>query len=144
MNLVDVNLLLYAYDELAPLHPKAKAWLENEFTSTTPTGLTMSVVVAFLRIVTNARILARPMDIVQACSVVEQWISLPAVHVIDPTERHWSILKACATAADATGQLVPDADLAASALEHGATLCTHDRDFKRFDGLRVCYPLGTA
>jgi toxin-antitoxin system PIN domain toxin len=144
MNLLDVNLLLYAYDEMAPLHAKAKSWLENEFTAPTPTGLTMSVIVAFLRIATNARILAQPMGVVQACSIVEQWLSLPTVHVMDPTEKHWSILKACATAADATGLLVPDADLAASAMEHGATLCTHDRDFTRFDGLRVSYPLMSA
>jgi hypothetical protein len=34
-----------------------------------------------------------------------------------------------------------DAHLAALATEHGATLCTSDRDFLRFPGLRVEDPL---
>ena len=35
----------------------------------------------------------------------------------------------------------PDADLASTAIENGATLCTHDRDFTRFKNLRVEFPL---
>jgi len=34
-----------------------------------------------------------------------------------------------------------DAHLAALAVEHGATLCTTDRDFARFPRLRVHDPL---
>jgi predicted nucleic acid-binding protein len=39
-----------------------------------------------------------------------------------------------------------DAHLVALAIEHGATLCTNDRDFARFPGLKVEYPpnSGTA
>ncbi|HYL36191.1 MAG TPA: hypothetical protein VEV17_09800 [Bryobacteraceae bacterium] len=31
--------------------------------------------------------------------------------------------------------------MAALAIEHGATLCTNDRDFTRFRGLRIFNPL---
>ena len=41
----------------------------------------------------------------------------------------------------AKGPLVMDAHLAALAIEHGATLCTTDRDFTRFKGLRLLNPL---
>ncbi|MGH9363717.1 MAG: type II toxin-antitoxin system VapC family toxin [Thermoanaerobaculia bacterium] len=34
-----------------------------------------------------------------------------------------------------------DAHLAALAIEHGATLCTNDRDFARFPNLRTFHPL---
>jgi toxin-antitoxin system PIN domain toxin len=141
LKLLDVNLLLYAYDEGSPLHPAAKRWLENEFAGEEPTALTMPVIVAFLRIVTHPRVFARPLGIAEACAIVESWLALPTVAVLEPTLRHWSILKNCAVASQANGPLVPDAELAASAMEHGATLCTNDRDFSRFDGLRVLYPL---
>jgi toxin-antitoxin system PIN domain toxin len=141
LNLIDVNLLVYAYDEGSPFHRPAKLWLENEFNAAGPTGLTTFVIVAFLRIVTNPRIFARPMDIADACAIVERWLALPDVHILQPTARHWSILKKSAIEAHAIGAIVPDAELAASAIEHGATLCTNDRDFARFQGLRVSYPL---
>jgi predicted nucleic acid-binding protein len=37
--------------------------------------------------------------------------------------------------------LIMDAHLAALAIEHGATICTNDRDFSRFPRLKVLYPL---
>ncbi len=37
--------------------------------------------------------------------------------------------------------LILDAHLAALAIEHGATLCTNDRDFLRFPGLQVEFRL---
>jgi uncharacterized protein len=39
------------------------------------------------------------------------------------------------------GSLIMDAHLAALAIEHGATLCTNDRDFARFPGLKLEFPL---
>ena len=37
--------------------------------------------------------------------------------------------------------LIPDAHLAALAMEHGLTLCSSDGDFARFQGLRWMNPL---
>jgi hypothetical protein len=37
--------------------------------------------------------------------------------------------------------MLMDAHLAALAIEHGATLATTDRDFRRFDGLKIVNPL---
>jgi predicted nucleic acid-binding protein len=37
--------------------------------------------------------------------------------------------------------MVMDAAIAALAIEHGATLCTTDRDFARFTGLKWRNPL---
>ena len=39
------------------------------------------------------------------------------------------------------GNLVPDAQLAALAVEHGLTLCSTDGDFARFRGLRWLNPI---
>jgi len=42
--------------------------------------------------------------------------------------------------ADARGNLVTDAYIAAVALQLGATVATYDRDFRRFDSLKLVTP----
>lgn len=141
MKLVDVNLLLYAYDETAPLHKRAKAWLTRQLNADEPTGVALSTALAFVRISTNPRILLEPLGVAEACNIVYEWLERPSVTLLTATDRHWRIFADLAISSQSRGPLVPDADLAATALEHGATLCTHDRDFARFAGLRVEYPL---
>jgi uncharacterized protein len=55
--------------------------------------------------------------------------------------RHWEILRRVLREGDARGNLVPDAHLAAIAIEHGATVATRDRGFARFQGLRWVDPI---
>ncbi len=144
MRLLDVNILLYAYDETASLHEPAAAWLSSEFNGREPTGLTYATVLAFVRIATSPRIMQQPFTIKAACEVVDEWFAQPSVVLLPPTERHWSVFAEVAIASQSSAGLIPDADLAASALEHGATLCTNDRDFSRFPNLRVEYPLAAS
>jgi toxin-antitoxin system PIN domain toxin len=141
VKLLDVNLLLYAYDEGSPLHDRAKRWLTRQFNAPERTGLAMQTVLAFVRLTTNARIFEQPLLIDEACTIVSDWLARPSVLLLEPTDRHWSLFVELATSSQSRGPLVPDADLAATAIEHGATLCTHDRDFARFEGLRLEYPL---
>ena len=70
------------------------------------------------------------------------WLSRPNVGLVQPTRRHLEVLGEMARAGKARGPLLTDAHLAALAVEHGATLCTSDRDFTRFPGLRLEDPLG--
>jgi predicted nucleic acid-binding protein len=77
----------------------------------------------------------------EAASIVDGWISLSNVVLTSPTERHWRILSDLLPKSQARGPLIMDAHLAALAIEHGATLCTNDRDFLRFPGLKVEFPL---
>ncbi len=141
MRLVDVNLLLYAYDRTASLHEPAKTWLTAEFNAREPTALSYATVLAFVRITTTPRIMREPFDIRTACEIVDEWFRQPSVVLLGPTEQHWPIFRDIAVTSQCSAGLVPDADLAAAALEHGATLCTNDRDFSRFPKLRVEYPL---
>ena len=60
--------------------------------------------------------------------------------VIQPGERHWEIFKRLCIEADARGNLVPNAWLAALAIESGCEWITLDRDYARFSGLRWCVP----
>jgi hypothetical protein len=139
--LVDANLLLYAYDASSDLHARARAWLEDVLSGPDPVALPWAVVLAFLRISTNPRALRQPLEIAEAAAIVSSWFHQPCVLTLEPGERHWAILSALLESAQARGPLVTDAHLAALAIEHGAILATTDRDFSRFDALRVVNPV---
>lgn len=62
--------------------------------------------------------------------------------VINPGNRHWSIFESLCRQSDAKGKSVPDAYLAALAIEHGCEFISTDRAFARFPGLRWRHPLG--
>ena len=104
-------------------------------------GLSWDTILAFLRVSTTPRIFAEPLDVDAAAAIVSDWLRRPSVSVVSPTERHWEIFSKLLPRSRVRGSLIMDAHLAALAIEHGATLCTNDRDFARFPGLRVEYPL---
>jgi hypothetical protein len=141
VNLIDANLLLYAYNSSSEHHRAARLWIERVFSSAEPVGLAWVAILAFLRIVTNPRALPKPLSERDAVAVVDQWLRVPAVRVFDPGPRHWTILSGLIRNGQVRGPLMIDACLAAIAIEHGLVLCTNDRDFSRFDGLRVFNPL---
>jgi hypothetical protein len=139
--LLDANLLIYAYDSVAAEHARARSWLERRFSSREATGLSWITILAFLRIATSRRYESAPMSTEEAASVVTGWVALENVVLVSPTERHWHILSDLLPRSQARGPLIMDAHLAALAIEHGATLCTNDREFLRFPGLKVEFPL---
>ncbi len=141
MILIDANLLLYAYDAASPHQPKARAWLEDVFSGPQPVGLAWTSLLAFLRIGTHTGVFDQPFSIREAVDRVDEWFAQPAVRLLEPTERHWPILRDLLPESQTTGALVTDAHFAALAIEHGAVLCTTDRDFSRFEGLRTLDPL---
>lgn len=141
MILCDANLLLYAYNSSAPEHDRARRWLERSLSSPAPFALSWPTIGAFLRLTTNRAVFPAPLSIVEATRSVEAWLVRPMVVLLEPGPRHWAIARPLLEASNARGPLVADALLAALALEHGATLATHDRDFRRFEGLRLLDPL---
>jgi toxin-antitoxin system PIN domain toxin len=138
---VDLNLLLYAVNSDAPHHRGARAWWQATLDADEPVGLAWVVVLGFVRIATNPRILPHPIQADQALEVVDEWLAGPPVRLLEPTERHWPILADLLRPLGAAGNLVTDAHVAALAIEHGATLCSTDNDFSRFPGLRWRNPL---
>jgi uncharacterized protein len=138
---LDANLLLYAYDIDSPLHPKARAWVEREFSSAEPIGLPWHTVSAFLRIMTNVSLPGKRMDPASAAAIVDLWLSQPNIRLLSPTEDHWTHFRKMVVDGQASGNLVSDAHLAALTIEHGGILNTTDRDFARFPGLRWINPL---
>jgi toxin-antitoxin system PIN domain toxin len=139
--LVDVNLLLYATVSTFPQHALAHAWLDDRLSEDGRVGLPWPSLIAFLRLVTNPRVFPRPMATETAWAQIEVWLGCDRVWCPSPTERHRSILAHLVEAGGARGELVPDAHLAALAIEHGLELCSADKDFARFPGLRWTNPL---
>jgi toxin-antitoxin system PIN domain toxin len=141
MILVDANLLLYAEDSEANLHAAARAWWDEQLSGDDPVCLCWTVLTAFVRVGTNPRVYQRPLTIPEAVERVESWLGQPCVRIIHATGRHLEVFGQLLAAGQATANLVPDAHLAALAIEHGCVLCSTDSDFARFPGLTWKNPL---
>ena len=141
MILVDSSILLYAYDKTSDWYGIAEGWLAKTFATEPVVRLAEVTVLGFLRIVTDVRMvrMARPVD--DAVRIVSGWLARANVDVLEPSSQHWSLLSALLIDSRTAGARVTDAHLATLAIEHGATLYTNDRDFRRFPGLSVRFPL---
>lgn len=140
MKLVDANVLLYAFDSSSVHHAACKTWLENALNDDEPIGLPWQTTLAFIRISTNPRAVRNPIAASDACAIVASLIERPATVIVEPGERFWSTFRELVDHARVTGPLVTDAVLAALAIETGATVCSTDRDFRRFTGLSLIDP----
>ncbi len=121
-------------------HARARAWLDDRLNGDERVGLPWGALLAFLRLSASPRVLTRPMALRDAASIVSSWLALPSTWVPQPTERHAETLGGL-LAPETKADLVPDAHIAALAIEHGLLLCSTDRDFARFEGLRWTDPL---
>ena len=143
MILVDANLLVYAVASPLAQHRAAGSWLHSRLTGHARVGLPWASILGFLRVVTNPRILREPVPMSDAWSTTSGWLQLPQVWVPEPTAAHAEVLGALLDGVS-DSQLVPDAHLAALAIEHGLTLCSTDGDFARFPTVRWENPLAST
>lgn len=141
MILVDANLLLYAANRDAPEHDVARSWLDDRLNGTARIGLPWPSLLAFVRIASNPAILQRPAAPAVAWRQVREWLAREVVWIPLPGPHHVEVLTTLLNHRALSSRLVPDAHLAALAIEHGLTLCSTDGDFARFPGLRWENPL---
>lgn len=141
MIVLDANLLLYAKVKEYLYHQQARHWFEDQLNSGHRVGLPWPTLLAFIRIGTNPKAFNRPLSIRHAWMQVNEWLALPAVWIPLPTDRHAAILGTLLQETEAGANLVPDAHLAALAIEHGLTLQSTDGDFARFPQLQWQNPL---
>ncbi|MBW2107721.1 MAG: type II toxin-antitoxin system VapC family toxin [Deltaproteobacteria bacterium] len=141
MKIVDINLLIYAINKDTPHHVGAKKWLEDSLSSEEPFGFAWIVILGFLRIVTNGRVLPKPLLPETAMDVVDDWLRQPPSLTVVPSRQHWSIFREILSPLGTAANLTSDAHLAALAIEHGARLYSTDNDFGRFESLRWTNPL---
>ncbi len=140
MILVDANLLVYAQVASLPRHEAAKQWLDGQLSGRVRVGLPWQSLLAFTRLTVNPRIFEHPQPVDHAWAQVSDWLDAPSAWVPTPTERHREVL-ATLIGQVTTANLVPDAHLAALAVEHGLVLASTDTGFARFKGLRWDNPL---
>lgn len=137
----DINLLLYAYFSVFPLHETAKRWWEGTTASGELVGIAPPVLFGFVRIATNRRVFVQPMELTQALAIVEEWLALPNVQLLRPGPRHVTLAFDLLRAAGTSRDLATDAQIAAYALENRAVVHTADGDFSRFSGVPAIDPL---
>jgi toxin-antitoxin system PIN domain toxin len=139
--LVDSNILLFAVDEHSRFQPTAREWLEGALRGTERVGLPWQSLGAFLRLSTNPRVYGRPLTSEVAWAQVSNWLALDTTWIPNPGPSYAEILGRLVLEYDVRGNLVPDAQLAALALEHGLAVCSADTDFARFTEVEWVHPL---
>lgn len=141
MLIADVNVFIYAHRPESPRHADYRLWLEGALVGRERFGVSLSVLASFVRIVTHHRVYTEPTPPSVALDFCDAVLAAPASAVVRPGADHWGLFRAAVLEGGARGNTVPDAALAALALEHGATWVTSDRGFARFPGLRHVDPL---
>jgi toxin-antitoxin system PIN domain toxin len=139
--MLDANLLLYAVDADSRHHTAAAAWLQDTLSGANRVGLPWQTIGAFLRIVSHPRVAENPLTASDAWSHIADWLAVPVVWIPPATESTARVYAGICAQVEVTGNLVPDAQLAALAIEHGVELASADSDFQRFPGLRWINPL---
>ena len=141
MLLLDVNVLVYAFRPDAQRHKEYQQWVENLVNGDSAYACTNVVLSGFLRLLTHPRIFDKPSSLVEALDFAATFKDQPHCVQVHPGPRHWEIFSQFCREVNAKGNLVPDAYLAAIAVESGCEWVTTDRDFSRFPGLRWRHPL---
>ncbi len=144
MILIDVNVLVYAHRSDALMHNAYRKWLEDVINSDMAYGVSDLVLSGFLRIVTHPRVFAAPSALALALEFAHEVRDQPNAVPIAPGPRHWELFQRLCESTSARGNLVPDAYLAALAIESGCEWITTDRDYSRFPGLKWRHPLATG
>ena len=104
-------------------------------------GVADLVLSGFMRIVTHPKVFKQPTPLPQAAAFCAALRIRPNASLLSPGQRHWQIFTELCTEVGARGNLIPDAYLAAIAIETDSDWITTDRDYRRFSGLRVRHPL---
>ena len=141
MRLVDVNVLVYAHRLDAARHQDYADWLRGLLAGQEPYGVSDLVLSGFLRVVTNPKVFKQPTPMDTGLTFAQLLRTQPNCVPVEPGPRHWDIFTGLCRTAAVKGNLVPDAYLAALAIESGSEWVTTDRDFSRFPGLRWRHPL---
>ena len=136
MLLLDVNVVIAAHRADHPDHDTVRGWFDAMLSAHERFAVPSLVWGSFLRVATNRRIFAVPTPRDDAFAFIDAVRAHPLHLEIGAGPRHLELLRALCDEADADGDLVPDAVIAALAAEHSGEIVTLDRDFARFTSLR--------
>ena len=135
---VDTNILIYAHRGETDLHGAAASRLIALSEGVERWAVPVFCVAEFLRLVTHHRVFSPPSTMEQAIAFLEGIVAAPNCDVVRPGPEFFGFLVMAARNADARGNRVFDAQIAALCREHGiGTILTNDRNFPRFESLQV-------
>ncbi len=142
MMLVDTNILIYAHRRDAVRHPEYRDWVRAMINGPEPYAVSDFAVTGMVRVVTDKRFYHEGASTIdEALAFADEIRNQPHAQVIGPGAKFWGIFSSLCRQVGAGGKLIPDAYLAALAIEHGCEVITADKDFRRFPGLRWRHPL---
>jgi uncharacterized protein len=142
MILPDVNVLVHAHNSDSSVHEAARGWWDDCLSGSEGVGLAWAALLGFVRVTTNRKIVARPLEVRAVMTRIHGWLSLPHIHIAQPSDGHFARLRAELERLGTAGNLTTDAHLAVLAMERGYVLYSTDSDFARFAGLRWVNPCG--
>jgi toxin-antitoxin system PIN domain toxin len=129
----DVNVCLLAMaPDLSAQARQVRDWLTGALNGHEAVGFAEQVLASVVRIATHPRVFNTPATPVEAIEFADALLRAPSAIVVRPGARHWSIFTDLVTTHRVRGNDIPDAFLAAVALEVGATVVTLDRGFRRY------------
>ena len=138
---IDANLLLHAANRDSPNHAAAEAALRSLIEDDSVTYIFWPVILAFVRLATHPGVFRQPLAYEQAVTNVEQLLRSPKVRSPGESSAFWASMRSAADGVNPRGNLWTDAHIVALMNEHGVrTIITSDRDFRKFDGIRVVDP----
>lgn len=140
MLLLDSNVLLAAQRGDHPDHGLVRPWFDELLISNDAFSVADIVWTSFLRITTNRRIFPVPTPLLEAFEFLDATCAQAQYLALTGGPRHLELVRKMCLEANASGDLVPDAVIAAIALEHNCTIVTLDRDFARFPSVRHFAP----
>jgi uncharacterized protein len=138
---VDVNILVYASDESSEFHHPALTLLDRLARGPDLLYLFWPVIMGYLRLATHPAIFSRPLSVEEATGNLEELLKLPHARIVGEEEGFWAVYRMTTAGVVVRGNLVSDAHLVALMRQSGVgALWTHDRDFRKFEGIRVRDP----
>jgi toxin-antitoxin system PIN domain toxin len=141
MLLSDVNVLINAFRRRADDHKVCRRLVDDMVNGDAAYAVSDYVINGVVRVLRHPFLHEDPPTVDEILTFAGQVRNQPHAIVLEPGERHWQIFTRLCRQTQARSRLVPDAYLAALAIEHGCEFVTCDRDFARFEGLRWRSPL---
>jgi hypothetical protein len=138
--LLDVNVVLALHRGDHPEHDVVRAWFDQIVGQADRFTVPSTVWASVVRLATHRRVFEAPSPVVEVFRFARAVVELPNHVHLASGPQHLERFEDLCRAGDATGDLVPDAQLAALAVDQGASIVTFDRDFLRFEDLDVVRP----
>lgn len=141
MNLLDVNVLVYAFRRDTERHDDYRSWLLDLLRRDSAFAVSEQVLSSVIRLSTHPRVFKQPSKLEESIAFTESIRSHPHCRIVRPGDNHWPLFVRLCESTNARANLVTDAWFAALAIESGSVWVTTDRDYSRFPGLKWQHPL---